>query len=215
MQVSIGRGAWNRVCSVRVIDLNAATRELLAPVCRDCVWWQGRRDAPGQPDLRRSWERDAEAEAGFFGRALLEGNAVIGYMHAAAAHLVPRAHCLPAGPPSPDAYVLTCSYFHDEEYLRGFQLLLQELEASLKHRRVTALEAFGRRRSRLSDPFHGYLRELNLFHPEVLEGCGFRAVQLKGEVARFRLDLATIVEVPRHSVLWERHAEGAMAAQPV
>ena len=142
---------------------------------------------------RLDWEREAEGEAGFFGRALLEDDAVVGWMHAAAAHLVRRAHSLPAGPPSPDAYVLTCSYFYDEEYLRGFQFLLQEIEASLKHRRVAALEAFGLRRERPADPFRGYIRELNLFHPEVLEGGGFRQVQIKGEVARYRLDLATLV----------------------
>jgi hypothetical protein len=200
---------------MRAIDLNVTTRELLAPVCRDCVWWQVSRDGPSSPGLRRSWEREAEAEAGFFGRALLEGGAVIGYMHAAAAHLVPRARFLPAGPPSPDAYVLMCSYFHDEEYLRGFQFLLLEVEAALKHRRIAALEAFGRRRTHPGDPFYGYLRESNLFHPEVLEGGGFRVVQVKGDVARFRLELATIVEAPRHSVLWERRADGRMATQPV
>jgi len=200
---------------MRAIDLNSTTRGLLAPVCRDCVWWQVMRDDSGGPDLRCSWEREAEAEAGFFGRALLEGDSVIGYMHAAAARLVPRADCLPAGPPSPDAYVLMCSYFHDEDYLRGFQFLLQEIEASLKHRRVAALEAFGRRRTRPGDPFHAYLREFNLFHPEVLEGGGFQVVQVKGDVARFRLDLATIVEAPRQSVLWERRADGRMATQPV
>ena len=110
--------------------------------------------------------------------------------------------------------MLICSYFYDEDYLRGFQFLLQELEAALKHRRVMALEAFGLRRTRLGDPFRGYLRELNLFHPEVLEGSGFRQVQVKGEVARFRLELATIVEVPRYSVARER-IEAEAAAQPV
>lgn len=199
---------------MRAIDLNSTTRGLLAPVCRDCVWWQVTHDDDG-PDLRCTWEREAEAEAGFFGRALLEGDAVIGYMHAAAARLVPRADSLPAGPPSSDAYLLMCSYFHDEDYLRGFQFLLQEIEASLKHRRVAALEAFGLRRTRPGDPFHAYLRESNLFHPEVLEGGGFQVVQVKGDVARFRLDLATIVEAPRHSVLWERRADGRMATQPV
>lgn len=199
---------------MRALDLTGATRELLAPVCRDCMWWQTRPGAKAPAGLRDSWEREAEAEAGFFGRALLDGEAVIGWMHAASSRLVPRAQCLPAGPPSADAYVLTCSYFYDEDYLHGFHILLQEIEASLKHRRVAALEAFGLRRSRPGDPFRGYVRELNLFHPEVLEGSGFRPVQVKGEVARFRLDLAALVAAPRHSVAWERLEKGA-AAQPV
>lgn len=199
---------------MRAIDLSTSTRDLLAPACQGCVWWQTLPAATPAPDLRQAWEQEAEAEAGFFGRALLEDGAVVGWMHTAAARLLPRARCLPAGPPSPDAYILTCSYFYDEEYLRGFQFLLQEIEASLKHRRVAALEAFGLSRARPGDPFRGYIRELNLFHPEVLEGGGFRRVQSKGEIARFRLDLATLVEAPRHSVAWER-VEAPAAAQPV
>lgn len=201
---------------MRAIDLNTPTRDLLAPVCRDCVWWQTPAGVAPAAGLRGSWEREVEAETGFFGRALLEGDAVVGWMHVAPARLVPRARRLAAGPPSPDAYVLTCSYFYDEEYLHGFQFLLQEIEAALKHRRATALEAFALRRSRPDDRFQGYLRRLNLFHPEVLEGGGFRPVQVKGEVARFRLDLATLVDSPRHSRAWEPLEAGAgTAAQPV
>jgi hypothetical protein len=178
------------------------------------VWWQS---LPGQTPvagLRESWEREAEAEAGFFGRALLEGDAVVGWMHVAATRLLPHTRSLPAGPPSPDAYVVTCAYFYDEDYLRGFHFLLQEIEAALKHRRVKALEAFGLHRPHLGDPFRGYVRELNLFHPEVLEGDGFRRVQVKGDVARFRLDLATLVAAPRRSVAWKR-VEAPAGAQPV
>lgn len=188
---------------MRALDLNGATRDLLAPVCAGCVWWLARPGVEAGPGLRDEWEREAEAETGFFGRALLEGDAVIGWMHVVAGRLVPRAHRLPAGPPSPDAYVLTCSYFYDEEYLYGFQSLLQEVEAALKHRKVAALEAFGLRRPRPGDAFRGYLRDLNLFNPDVLEGGGFRRVREKGEVARFRLDLAAMVESPRRSVAWE------------
>jgi hypothetical protein len=168
-----------------------------------------------EPDLRQTWEHEVESEAGFFGRALLEGDAVVGYMHAAPEWLVPRAHRLPAGPPSRGAYVLTCSYFHDEAYLRGFQFLLQDVQASLKHRGIEALEAFARRQTHAGDPFHGYLRAANLFHPEILEGGGFRVVQVEGDVARYRLDLATLVEAPRFTVVWERRPETSIAPQPI
>jgi hypothetical protein len=199
---------------VRAVDLNAVSRELLAPACGTCTWWLTRPGSAAGPGLRREWERETEAESGFFGRALVDGDAVIGWMHAAPSRLVPRARSLPAAPPSADAYVLTCAYFYDEDYLRGFHFLLQEITASLKHRRAKALEAFGLEKPRLGDPFRGYVRELNLFHPEVLEGDGFRRVQVKGQVARFRLDLATLVAAPRHSVAWER-VEAPAGAQPV
>jgi hypothetical protein len=199
---------------VRAIDLTTASRDLLAPCCATCTWWLARPGGEAAPGIRAHWERAAESEAGFFGKALVDGEAVIGWMHAASARLTPRARCLPAGPPLPDAYVLTCAYFYDEEYLHGFRFLLQEIEAALKHRNVRGLEAFGLRHTRADDAFRGYLRGLNLFNPDVLEGGGFRRVQEKGEVARFRLDLAALVEAPRHSMAWERVGAPA-GAQPV
>ena len=199
---------------MRAIDLTAASRDLLAPCCAACTWWLTRPGGAAGPGLRAGWEHEAEGEAGFFGKALLDGDAVIGWMHVAAARLTPRARTLPTGPPLPDAYVLTCAYFYDEEYLHGFRFLLQEVEAALKHRRVRALEAFGLRHPLPDDAFRGYLRELNLFNPDVLEGGGFRRVQEKGEVARFRLDLGALIEAPRGSAAWE-HVEAPAGAQPV
>lgn len=199
---------------MRAIDLTTASRDLLAPCCAGCTWWLARPGASLSPTLRWEWEREAEGEAGFFGKALVDGDAVIGWMHAASLRLTPRARSLPAGPPLNDSYVLTCAYFYDEEFLHGFRFLLQELEAALKHRRVRALEAFGLRHSGDGDAFRGYLRELNLFNPDVLEGGGFRRVQEKGEVARFRLDLSALIEAPRRSVAWE-HVEAPAGAQPV
>ncbi len=115
---------------MRAVDLNSATRELLAPVCRACTWWQA--DVPRAPaeDARTWWERAVEAEAGLFGRALLDGEAVIGWMQAAPSDLVPRARRLPTGPPSSDAWLLTCAYFYDEDFLGGFQQLVLEIEAA-------------------------------------------------------------------------------------
>ena len=199
----------------RALDLTVATRDAMAPICRTCTWWQTRAGAATPPDRRAAWETACEAEAGFFGRILAEDGVVLGWMHAAAARLVPRAACLPAGPPSSDAYLLTCSYFHDEQDLRGFHFLLQEIEASLKHRRIAALEAFALRRPRPDGPSTGYLRELNLFHPEALEEEGFRAVQVKGDVARYRLDLGALVVATRQSRTRSVEARPGAAAAPV
>ena len=202
---------------MRAIDLNGATRDVLAPVCRTCAWWQHGRpaeDQPAAPSPRLAWEYAVEAEAGFFGRALLDGDNVLGWMHTAPAHLVSSSHSLPAGPPAADAFLLMCAYFYDEQYLTGFQRLLQETQAALKHRRVAALEAFAATRSPVEERFRGYLRETNLFNPEVLEGNGFRPVRRVGDVSRYRLELATLVATSRRSRAWEELEPGA-AAQPV
>lgn len=184
----------------------------MATVCRDCTWWQAPQGAG--PDTRRAWERAVEHEAGLFGRALVDGDDVIGWLQAAPAQLVPRASALPAGPPSPNAWLLLCAYFYDEEYLAGFQRLLLDIEAALKLRDVPALEAFAQRRTDPADRFRGYLRDANLFNAEVLEGGGFRAVARCGDVARHRVELSNVVAVPRDSRVRER-VKAPAAAQPV
>ena len=198
---------------MRGVDLTATTRDLLPPVCRSCTWWQKDERQPHGDGTRSAWEQTLEGETGLFGRALVDGDAVVGWMQAAPSGFVPRARRLPAGPPSPDAWLLTCAYLYDQDYLGGFQQLLLELEAALKNRRVAALEAFVLRRTRPSDPFRGYLRELNLFHPGVLEGGGFRPVCLCGEIGRYRLDLAAVIVAARSSRAVE--VELGAATQPV
>jgi hypothetical protein len=182
---------------LRAVDVHLASRETLAPICRSCTWWQTARGRESGADLRAVWERQVEDEAGFFARALLDGDDVIGWMHVAPALLVPRALHLPSGPPSNDAYLLTCAYFYDEEFLIGFQHLLQEVEYALKVRDVPALEVFALHDVHPGERFRGYLREFNLFNPQVLEGNGFRCVRASRGVARFRLDLATLISAPR------------------
>lgn len=199
---------------MRAIDLHDSTRDLMCPVCRSCTWWQTRPGEPGDNELRLTWEREVETENGFFGRALVEGDAVIGWMHVAPGGLLRRARHLPAGPPSRDAYLLACAYFYDEEYLNGFQQLLQEVEYALKHREVPALEAFAVDEVGPQDRFRGYLRELNLFNPQVLEGNGFHVVRRGPGVDRYRLDLSTLIATPRESRLWEK-LKTHPAAQPI
>jgi len=199
---------------MRAVDLNAATRDLLAPVCRSCTWWQtGVRVGEGS-DVRAQWESAVEREAGMFGRALVDGERVVGSMQAAPAALLPRARRLPAGPPSSDAWLLTCAYLLDEESLDQFERLLLELEAALKQRRVGALEAFALRRAPAGAPRCGYLRRQNLFHPEALERGGFRVVFASGAVARYRLDLTAVVVAAQYSRAQKRVERGT-AAQPV
>jgi hypothetical protein len=206
---------------VRAVDLDAATRALMAPVCRDCTWWQSPAPAstvPAQPaspprsadeaptgvadhGLRPAWEQEVLAVAGLFGRLLTgdDGEAV-GWMHAAPCRLLPRVADLPAGRPAPDTWLLTCAYFHDEEFLAGFQRLLHDLINALRRRDVATIEAYGLRSQDAGDRFRGYLREVNLFNAGVLEGSGFHRVATAGVVGRYRLETRTLLSAPRHAM---------------
>jgi len=220
---------------MRVVDVTPAAREVLPPACRTCAWWQTpgtRRPAravaphtaeqyaddalsPNDPaTVRTAWERQVTDAADTFGKALVDDEAVLGWMQAAPAPLVPRTRSLPAGPASADAWLITCMYLYDEEYLQGFQRLLNELQADLKRREIVALEAFALCATLPADRFRGYLREVNLFNHETLEGSGFRPVRLVGDVVRYRLELAGLVAEPRLSRLRES-LESLTAAQPV
>ncbi|HMK93468.1 MAG TPA: hypothetical protein VK576_10755 [Thermoleophilia bacterium] len=196
------------------VDLNGASRDLLPPACETCTWWQRDPTATGTDPDRTVWEAAVDAEAGLFGRALLEGDRVLGWMQTAPAALVPRARRLPPGPPAADTFLLTCAYFYDDQYLPGFQTLLQDLVAALKHRRVEALEAYGLRTPAPEQRFAGYLRELNLFNGHVLEGSGFARVRDAAAVSRYRLELRTIVSSPRLSRAAAEQGPGAAATTP-
>lgn len=209
---------------MRAVDLDGATRALMAPVCRDCVWWQspapliGAPAAPGgdaapaagDTGLRLAWEHDVLAVAGLFGRLLTgdDGEAV-GWMQAAPCRFVPRAAGLPAGRPEGDTWILTCAYFHDERFLAGFQRLLHDLIAELRRRHVAVIEAYGLASHDGEDRFRGYLREVNLFNAGVLEGSGFRRIAAAGAVGRYRIETETLVSVPRRAPATE-----ALAARP-
>lgn len=212
---------------IKVLNVNPSTRDLRAPVCRTCAWWQhtpasarhsNRERSPGDMEAdrkrREDWEWRLDRRVGMFGKALVDEEAVLGWMQAAPGPFVPRAGGLPAGPPSADAWLITCTYFYDEEYLGGFQRLLYELLADLKRREVPALEAFALCQTSLDDRFRGYLRECNLFNHEMLEGSGFRVLRRSGEVGLYRLELATLIAEPRRVRLLES-LESYTAAQPV
>ncbi len=183
---------------MRAVDVRGADRELLPAVCATCTWWQTDA-ATGAAQDRVDWERAVEAESGLVGRALLEGADVLGWMQVAPGALVARARRLPGGAPSSDAVLLTCAYFYDAEFLPGFQSLLQDVVATLKRRDAEALEAYGLLHPSPEDRFHGYLRDLNLFNGSVLEGNGFRRLRSSGAVARYRLELDTLIATPRRS----------------
>ncbi len=202
---------------VRCVDLNSASRELLPALLRRLHLVADLCRRRGARPRGATGSASVEAEAGMFGRALLEGDDVIGWMQAAPAALVPRARRLPAGPPSTDAWLLTCAYFYDEEFLPGFQTLLQDVVAALKHRRRRRTR--GLRPARTAAARRPLQRLPARLQP--LQRPGARRQRLRscvrgaGIVARYRLELETLIAVPRRSRATAEKTKPAPATQPV
>ena len=92
----------------RLAGLTGATIETAPSVCRTCLWWQSR--GTREPD-KASWIARAEEEWGAWGTIYRDDDGrVIGSMQYGPSGLFPRAVDLPAGPPSEDAVLVTCSY---------------------------------------------------------------------------------------------------------
>ena len=76
--------------------------------CRECMWWQT--EPRREPADRRRWIEAAEEEFGPWGKVYRDGGRVIGLVQYGPAEEFPRAHAMPAGPPSRDAAIITCAY---------------------------------------------------------------------------------------------------------
>ncbi len=100
-----------RVMATRLSGLTRGTVGSAPGVCRDCVWWQSRGHKTAS---KERWMARAEEEWGEWGSVYFDDDGrVLGSMQYGPSHLFPRAHDLPAGPPSGDAVLVTCSYLAD------------------------------------------------------------------------------------------------------
>ena len=90
-----------------VSGLTRATVVSAPSVCRDCVWWQSRGNKTAS---KQRWAERAEEDFGEWGTIYLDDHGrLLGSMQYGPSHLFPRAADLPAGPPSDDAVLVTCS----------------------------------------------------------------------------------------------------------
>ena len=95
----------------KVAGLTGGTLETAPSVCHECVWWQsgGLRNVD-----KRRWIQKAEEEWGAWGTVYYDADGrLLGSMQYGPSGLFPRAARLPAGPPSPEAVLVTCAYVVD------------------------------------------------------------------------------------------------------
>jgi hypothetical protein len=197
-----------------VTGLTGVTLETAPSVCQSCIWWQTRNDR----DLdKRRWIERAETDWGSWGTVYYDSDGrLLGSMQHGPAHLFPRAAELPAGPPSPDALLVTCAYLVDQETPWVMQSLFLAAIGEARDRGARAIEAFAYRYPEGESAYERFHVHKTIFPRDFLADLGFVTVRAQGRVELARLELGGLIPVAegtRDKVL--RVVKEAFAPAPV
>jgi len=178
----------------RLAGLTGATLEQVPTICHECVWWQSR--TAGRRVDKRRWIEKTESEIGAWGTVYYDDDGrVLGSMQYGPASLFPRADELPAGPPSNDAFLVTCAYLVDRTSPWVLQSLFLAAIGDAKDRGAAALEAFAYRYREGETDYERFLVHRTVFPRDFLSDFGFRTVRASGQVELARLELGGLVPV--------------------
>ena len=159
----------------------------------------------------------AEHDYGAWGSLYFEENSrVLGSMQYGPAQLFPRAHELPAGPPSDDATLITCAYLIDRASPWVLQSLFLAAIGEAKDKGAKALETFGYRYPEGETQYERFVVHKTIFPRDFLSDFGFRTIRTSGPVELVRLELGgliPVVEGKRAKVL--RVVRAAFSPAPV
>jgi hypothetical protein len=183
------------------------------PPCVGCVFWQtgGRRST-----AKGRWADRVEEEWGAWGTLYYGDERLLGAMQFAPSEHFPRAQELPAGPPSPDAILITCAYLVDLQTPWVMQSLFLSAIGEARDRGVKAIETFGYRYPESTDGYERFVVHRTIFPTDFLADFGFRPLRWEGPVALARLELGglqPVLEGSRASVL--RRVKEAFTPAPV
>jgi hypothetical protein len=201
--------------SARLSGLTGATIETAPAVCHECVWWQSRN---GRAADKRRWIEKAEKEWGVWGQMYFDDDgALLGSMQYGPAELFPRGAELPAGPPSDDAVLVTCSYLVDRSRPWVLQSLFLAAIGDARDRGARALEAFAYRYPEGESAYERFRVHRTVFPSDFLSDFGFLTVRTQGRVELARLDLGGLVPVleGRRADVMRRLREVFAPAAPV
>jgi hypothetical protein len=173
--------------------LTAATLSGAPQVCHECVFWQSQ---SSREVSKPRWAERVEDEWGAWG-TLYAGDAdrLLGFVQYGPSAFFPRADELPAGPPSPDAALITCAYLVDPTSPWVMQSLFLSVIGEVRDRKVRALEAFGYRYPEGTGSGERFLVHRTIFPSDFLADFGFYAVRAEGRVELARLELGGLVPV--------------------
>ena len=177
----------------KVAGLTGGTLETAPSVCHECVWWQsgGLRNVD-----KRRWVQKAEEEWGAWGTVYYDADGrLLGSMQYGPSGLFPRAARLPAGPPSPEAVLVTCAYVVDSATPWVMQSLFLAAIGDAKDRGALALEAFAYRYAEGESTYERFLVHRTVFPSDFLADFGFRTLRVQGRVELARLELGGLIPV--------------------
>jgi hypothetical protein len=176
--------------------LSPVTRALLrdAPgVCVDCVFWQSR---AGRSVEKERWAERVEDHWGAWGTLYqAEGDRLVGFVQYGPSGQFPRSAELPAGPPSPDAVLVTCAYLVDVSTPWVLQSLFLAAIGEVRDRGIKAIETFGYRYPDGATSYERVLVHRTVFPADFLADFGFYPVRWEGDVCLARLELGGLVPV--------------------
>jgi hypothetical protein len=202
------------VTGPRVAGLTGITLQTAPQVCHGCVWWQSR---PGKPVDKGRWIEKAETEWGPWGTVYYDADGrLLGSMQYGPAELFPRAAELPAGPPSPDAVLVTCAYLVDLSSPWVMQSLFLAAIGDARDKGAKALETFSYRYAEHESPYERFQVHKTIFPADFLADFGFFPIRRSGHVELARLDfggLQPVAEGTREKVL--RVVKEAFTPAPV
>ncbi|MER3411183.1 MAG: hypothetical protein C4305_01810, partial [Thermoleophilia bacterium] len=142
------------------------------------------------------WRERVEQEWGAWGTLYFDDDGrLLGSMQYGPSGLFPRAAELPAGPPSPDAVLVTCAYLVDAGTPWVMQSLFLAAIGDARSKGARALEAFAYRYPEGESIFERFLLHRTIFPRDFLADFGFRTVRSAGRVELVRLDLGGVQPV--------------------
>ena len=223
INIHIDEIVWDEPAGpVRAVDLDASSRGASWPPSVATASGGRRRPhaadsgeaAPTTAPARLDWEHETSAEAGLFGRLLLETDEAVGWMQAAPGRLVPRLRGLPAGRRRPTPSCSPARTSTTRSTWPAFRTCSTTSSRRSSSATCSTLEAYALRDLRPDDRFRGYLRELNLFNAQRAEGQRLSAVSpRRAPSAATGLELATLVAAPRYAAPEQRAAQAGRSGR--
>jgi hypothetical protein len=178
--------------SARVFGLTGATLDTTPSICHECVWWQssGKRETD-----KRRWIEKVEDDWGAWGAVYHDDDGrLLGSMQFGLSRFFPRAQELPAGPPSPDAMLVTCLYLMERSTPWVMQSLFLTAIGEARDR-ATALETFAYRYPEWESSYERFEVHRTVFPRDFLADFGFRTLRAEGRVELCRLELGGLQPV--------------------